>query len=127
MLEVLLVTFAIFLFLNRKKRKTFHEELDELLTESPDGVSIAIEIKRFLLAVIDDENNDREKYSSQRLAEAQAILDRAGPSAFYWISEIAGKLAMVSAAQINGIPTNVSETLNQGATAEDVIKMIIKV
>jgi len=126
MVEILLGALII-LILNRKRRPTFHEEVRDLLVSSSDGASIAVEIKRYLIAVMDDENNDREKYSDERLAQAQALLDRAGPSAFYWMSEIAGKLAALAAAQINGIPTNVTEELTAGATPEDVIKVVVKV
>jgi len=42
------------------------------------------------------------------------------------MSDIAAQLALLSAAQINGIPTNVNVELGEGATAEAVINIVIK-
>ena len=61
-----------------------------------------------------------------RLAQAQRILDRAGPGALYWMSEIAGQLATLSAAQINGVPTNVNAELRDGATPEDIVRIVVR-
>ena len=58
--------------------------------------------------------------------QAQLILDRGGPASFYWMTEIAAQLAILAAAQINGIPTNVSVELGEGATAEDVVSIVVK-
>jgi hypothetical protein len=55
------------------------------------------------------------------------ILDRAGPASFYWMTEIAAQLSILAAAQINGIPTNVSVELGEGATPEAVIDIVIKI
>jgi hypothetical protein len=49
-----------------------------------------------------------------------------GPSAFYWMTEIAAQLSILSAAQINGIPTNVNVELGESATPEGVIEIVIK-
>jgi hypothetical protein len=61
-----------------------------------------------------------------QLTKAQEIIDRAGPAAFYWMSDIAAQLALLSAAQINGIPTNVNVELGQSATAADVVRVVVK-
>ena len=42
------------------------------------------------------------------------------------MTEIAAQLAILAAAQINGIPTNVSVELGEGATAEDVVSIVVK-
>ena len=57
---------------------------------------------------------------------AQEIIDRAGPASFYWMSDIAAQLALLSAAQFNGIPTNVNVELGQSATAGNVVKVVVK-
>jgi len=64
-------------------------------------------VKQYLLDVLDDDNNDREKYSDERLAQGQLILDKAGSSALYFMADIATQLSIVASAQINGIPNNV--------------------
>jgi len=49
-----------------------------------------------------------------------------GINALYWMTEIAAQLSILAAAQINGIPTNVSVELGQGATAGDVVRVVVK-
>lgn len=131
MLEILFLTCLIFLFLNRTKRKrrprTLDGELRELMQSSQDASSIAADIKRYLLNVINENNHDREKFSDAQIAEAQRILDRAGPAALYWMSDIAAQLAVLAAATANGLPTNVSAKLGSGATAEAIVEIVVQV
>jgi hypothetical protein len=130
MFELFLMTVLIYLFLSRRKRsrkpRGLDAELKELIENSNDATGIGLEIKGFLLDLINDEKNDAEKFSDTRLAQAQRILDRAGPGAMYWMTEIATQLAMLAAAQINGIPTNVSVELVEGATPEDIVRLVVR-
>jgi len=130
MFETMFFATLIFLFLNRnkgrKKPRGLDAELKELVENSNDATGIGLEIKRLLLDVINDDRNDLEKFSDVRLAQAQRILDRAGPGALYWMSEIAGQLATLSAAQINGVPTNVNAELRDGATPEDIVRIVVR-
>ena len=124
------MTVLIFLFLNRKKRARkpngLDDELKELIDSSNYSTGIGLEIKGLLLDVINDEKNGAEKFSDARLAQAQRILDRAGPGAFYWMADIAAQLAFLTAAQINGIPTNVNVELGQSATPEDIVRVVVR-
>ncbi len=130
MFELLALTALIYLFLNRKKRtrkpRTLDAELKLLIQESNDATAIGSDIKRFLLDVLNDNSNDQEKFSDARIAQAQRILDRAGPASFYWMTEIAAQLATLAAAQINGIPTNVNAELGGSATPEAIVKIVVK-
>jgi hypothetical protein len=130
MFELLALTALIYLFLNRKKRtrkpRTLDAELKHLIQESNDATAIGSDIKRFLLDVLNDNANDQEKFSDTRIAQAQRILDRAGPASFYWMTEIAAQLATLAAAQINGIPTNVNAELGNSATPEAIVKIVVK-
>ena len=130
MFELLALTALIYLFLNRKKRtrkpRTLDAELKHLIQESNDATAIGSDIKRFLLDVLNDNANDQEKFSDTRIAQAQRILDRAGPASFYWMTEIAAQLATLAAAQINGIPTNVNAELGGSATPEAIIKIVVR-
>lgn len=129
MFETLFFVSLIYLFLNRKKRPKggLDNELKELLQSSADATGIALDIKNYLLRVLDDDKNDREKFNDQQLAEAQRIFDRAGPSSFFWMTEIAAQMTMLATAQINGIPTNVNQELKEGATPEQVIDAVVKI
>jgi hypothetical protein len=130
MFETIFFATLIFLFLNRTKKKRkprgLDAELKELIENSNDATGIGLEIKRLLLDVINDDKNDLEKFSDVRLAQAQRILDRAGPGALYWMSEIAAQLATLSAAQINGVPTNVNAELRDSATPEDIVRIVVR-
>ena len=130
MLETLFFTTLIFLFFNRTKKKrrphTIDGELKELIQSDQENRGIALEIKNYLLAIIESNNNDEAKFSDDHLAKAQEILDKAGPGAFYWMSDIAAQLALLAAAQINGIPTNVNAELGESATAQDVVRVVVK-
>ena len=130
MFETLLFALLIFLFLNRSKRRKkprgLDAELKELIENSNDATGIGLEIKGFLLDLINDEKNDAEKFSDARLAQAQRIIDRAGPGAMYWMTDIAAKFAFLAAAQINGIPTNVSAELPDSATPEDIVRIVVR-
>jgi len=130
MFETLLFALLIFLFLNRSKRRKkprgLDTELKELIENSNDATGIGLEIKGFLLDLINDEKNDAEKFSDARLAQAQRIIDRAGPGAMYWMTDIAAQFAFLAAAQINGIPTNVSAELPDSATPEDIVRIVVR-
>jgi len=130
MLETLFLALLIFLFLNRTKKKrrprSLDSELKELIQTDQENKGIALEIKNYLLSIIESNNNDEEKFNDAQLTKAQEIIERAGPAAFYWMSDIAAQLALLSAAQINGIPTNVDVELGQSATAADVVRVVVK-
>jgi len=129
MFETLFFASLIYLFLNRKKRRKrgLDNELKDLLESSSDSTGIALDIKNYLLRVLDDDKNDREKFNDDQLAQAQRIFDRAGPSAFFWMTEIAAQMTLLATAQINGIPTNVSYELKEGATPEQIIDAVVKI
>ena len=101
-------------------------ELKSIIEEDGDKTGIAFEIKQYLLAVIEDDKNDVEKFSDARIAQAERILDRAGPSAMYWMTDIAAQLAFLAAATKNGIPTSVDAIVGESATPEAVVKAVVK-
>ena len=120
------------LFDKRKKRRswrkpTLDQELAQLIQSSDNATGIALEVKQYLLDVLDDDKNDREMYSDARLAQGQLILDKAGASAFYFMADIATQLSIVASAQINGIPNNVEAELRGAATPENIINKVIKI
>jgi hypothetical protein len=130
MFELLALTALFYLILSRRKRKrrprTLDAELKQLIQESNDATAVGADIKRFLLDVINDDSNDLEKFSDTRIAQAQRILDRAGPASFYWMTEIAAQLSILAAAQINGFATNVTAELGNSATPEAIVNIVVK-
>ena len=137
-MEYLLLGFAIYFYLNYREKKKerrrakikdkyLDAQLTDLLTNSDDPTSMGAEIKRYLLAVLEDDKNDREKYSDERLAQGQLILDKAGSSALYFMADIATQLSIVASAQINGIPNNVEADLRGQASPANIINKVIKI
>ena len=131
MFETLILTILIYLFLSRKKKprkpRTLDGELKQLIQESSKTTAISSEIKCFLLDVIGDASNQSQDFSDVRLAQAERILDRAGPAAFYWMTEISAQLSILAAAQINGLDNNVNIELGASATPEAVVDVVVKV
>ena len=133
---ILLFVFFWWLFNRFEKRKdkkriffkpSLDQELKELIQAEDNSTGIALSVKQYLLDVLDDDKNDREKYSNSRLAQGQEILDKAGSSAFYFMADIATQLSIVASAQMNGIPNNVEADLRGSATPENIINKVIKI
>jgi hypothetical protein len=131
MFETLILTILIYLFLSRNKKprkpRTLDGELKQLIEEANYTTSVSSEIKCFLIDLIGDASNQSQDFSDVRLKQAERILDRAGPAAFYWMTEIAAQLSILTAAQINGIDTNVNAELGQSATPEAVVDIVVKI
>ena len=134
MLETILFCIAISLIFNgrqskkrRWKKQSLDQELKDLIQSDDNSTGIALSVKQYLLDVLDDDKNDREKYSDARLAQGQEILDKAGSSAFYFMADIATQLSIVASAQINGIPNNVEADLRGNASPENIINKVIKI
>ena len=133
---ILLFLFFWWLFSRNEKRRekrrklfkpSLDQELKELIQAEDNSTGIALSVKQYLLDVLDDDNNDREKYSDERLSQGQLILDKAGPSALYFMADIATQLSIVASAQINGIPNNVEADLRGSATPANIINKVIKI
>ena len=131
MFETLILTILIYLFFSRKtkprKPRTLDGELKQLIQESSNTTAISSEIKCFLLDVIGDASNQSQDFSDVRLAQAERILDRAGPAAFYWMTEISAQLSILAASKINGLYTNVNAELGESATPEAVVDVVVKI
>lgn len=130
MLEFFLIGALIGIFLTRHKRRkrlNLDAELRDLIITAERTKESAEEIRSFLLRVIADERNGIESFNDSQLAEARRIIEKIGPGAFFWMTHIATQLAYLSAAQINGLPTNVNAELGDAATAEDVVRIVVQV
>ena len=134
MFEFLFVAALVYLFMERRARKKregkkfrgLDAELKAIIEDDGDKTGIAFEIKQYLLSIIEDDKNGVEKFSDARIEQAERILDRVGPSAMYWMSDIAAQLAFLAAAQINGIPTNIDELVGANPTPESIVKVVVK-
>ena len=137
-MEYLLLGFAIYFYLNYRERKKerrrakikdsdLDAQLSDLLTTSDDPTSMGAEIKRYLLAVLEDDKNDRKKYSDEKLAWGQKIIDRTGANGLYFMTDIACQLALLTTATINQIPTQIDTASGKVITPEYIIHSVIKI
>jgi hypothetical protein len=134
MFEFLFIVAIVYLYMERRARKKregrrmhgLDAELKSLIDNDDDKTGIAFEIKQYLLAIVEDDKNDVEKFSDARIAQAERILDRAGPSAMYWMTDIAAQLAFLAAAKVNGIATSVDAKVGEQATPEAIVKAVVK-
>ena len=134
MFEFLFIAAIVYLYMERRARKKregrrmhgLDAELKSLIDNDGDKTGIAFEIKQYLLAIVEDDKNDVEKFSDARIAQAERILDRAGPSAMYWMTDIAAQIAFLAAAKVNGIATSVDAKVGEHATPEAIVKAVVK-
>ena len=131
MFELLALAAVIYLVINRKKKvrkaRGIDAEFRELVESTYYSDAMAAEIKGYLLSVVGDDRVGAQKFSDARIAQAQSILDKAGPAAFYWMTEIATQLAVLSAAKINGMGTNVEAELGSvGVTPDAVVRVVVQ-
>ena len=133
MFEFLFIAALVYLYLERRARKKregkrlrgLDAELKAIVENDGDKTGIAFEIKQYLLAIIEDDKSGVEKFSDKRIDQAERILDRAGPSAMYWMTDIATQLAFLAAAKINGTPTNIDEIIGENPTPEAIVKAVV--
>jgi hypothetical protein len=131
MFETLALAAVIYLFITRKKRKRkvrgIDAEFREMVESTYYSDAMSAQIKGYLLSVVADDRDGVEKFSQAWIAQAQGILDQAGPVAFYWMTEIATQLAVLSAAKINGVATNVEAEIGLATvTPEAVVRVVVQ-
>lgn len=112
-------------FKRRRPSNSLDSELRALIEDSRKTEAAAIEIRQYLLDIANDNKQNIEKFSDLRLHQAREMIDRLGPGAFYWMTDIAATLAAGYAARINGIPTNVDDAVTLPTTPEEIIRTVI--
>ena len=131
MFELLLILIIVgLLFRSRDKRKksrSIDAELHKMIEDVRESEITATEIRQFLLDIINDNKQDVEKFSDVRLRQANEMMERIGPGAFYWMTDIAATLAAGYAARINGIETNVDEAVGESATPEAIVRVVVQI
>ena len=131
MFDLLLILIIIGLLIRRrdkrKKSKSIDAELREMIDDVRESEITATEIRQFLLDIINDNKQELEKFSDVRLRQASEMMERIGPGAFYWMTDIAATLAAGYAARINGIRTNVDEEISEPVTPELIVRTVVQI
>jgi hypothetical protein len=106
--------------------RAIDRELTELLDEHARVRADASMVRDFLLRVLADNRDGVEKFSDEALQEAASIIDQVGPGAFYWMTDIAAQMVVLSEATLKGLSTNVSVELGADASADSIVELVVK-
>ena len=109
------------------KQLAMDRELIQILDEHQRVRADASMVRDFLLRVIADNRDGVEKFSDEALADAAAIIEQVGAGAFYWMTDIAAQMVVLSEATLKGFSTNVSEELGTNASAESIVELVVRV
>lgn len=101
-------------------------ELTEILDEHARVRGDAQAIKDFLLQVLADNRDGVEKFSDESLERAAEIIEQVGPGAFYWMTDIAAQMVVLSEATLRGFSTNVSIELGASADADSIVELVVR-
>ena len=101
-------------------------ELTEILDEHARVRGDAQAIKDFLLQVLADNRDGVEKFSDEALDRAAEIIEQVGPGAFYWMTDIAAQMVVLSEATLRGFSTNVSVELGASANADSIVELVVR-
>ena len=101
-------------------------ELTEILDEHARVRGDAQAIKDFLLQVLADNRDGVEKFSDEALERAAEIIEQVGPGAFYWMTDIAAQMVVLSEATLRGFSTNVSVELGASANADSIVELVVR-
>ena len=106
--------------------KAIDRELTELLDNHARVRADASMVRDFLLRVLADNRDGVEKFSDEALQEAASIIDQVGPGAFYWMTDIAAQMVVLSEATLKGLSTNVSVELGADASADSIVELVVR-
>ena len=108
------------------KHRAIDRELTQILDEHERVRGDAAIIRDFLLRVLADNRDGVEKFSDDALAKAAELIEQVGPGAFYWMTDIAAQMVLLSEATLRGFATNVSVELGAAATAEEIVEKVVR-
>ncbi len=108
------------------REKAIERELTEILDEHARVRADASLVRDFLLRTLADNRDGVEKFSDAALKEAAEIIDQIGPGAFYWMTDIAAQMVVLSEATLRGFSTNVSVELGANATSDSIVELVVR-
>ena len=102
-------------------------ELEKILIEARQTTDKATQIRDFLLKVLQEDIDGREKFNDEILEEAATLLEEVGPGAFYWMADIAVQMTTLAQCALRDLPTNVEAELGKDASVEEIVKCVVRV
>jgi hypothetical protein len=102
-------------------------ELQEIITEGNRTRESAHAIREFLLKVLQEDIDGKEKFNDEILTEAAELIEELGPGAFYWMVDIAAQMTVLAQCALRDVPTNVEAELGKDASAEEIVRRVVRV
>ena len=102
-------------------------ELNQILIDAHRTSEKATQIRDFLLKVLQEDLDGKEKFNDEILEEAAELIEELGPGAFYWMADIAVQMTTLAQCAMRDMPTNVEAELGKDASAEEIIKCVVRV
>ena len=108
------------------RHRAMDAELAQIFDEHDRVKQDAGDIRDYLLWVLENNKNDVEKFSDEALEKASELIEQVGPGAFYWMTDIAAQMVLLSEATLRGFSTNVSIELGENATSESIVETVVR-
>ena len=102
-------------------------EINEILNDHQRVRQDATLVRDYLQWVLEQAQNGEEKFSDEALNRAAEIYEKVGAGAFYWMTDIAAQMVLLSEASLRGFATNVSEELGKDATAKEIVAKVVRI
>ena len=102
-------------------------ELEQILIEGRRTRESAERIREFLLTVLQEDVEGKEKFNDEILAEAAELIDELGAGAFYWMADIAVQMTVLAQCALRDVPTNVEAVLGADGSTEEIVKGVVRV
>lgn len=103
------------------------KELEQILIEGRRTRESAEQIRDFLLKVLQEDIDGKEKFNDEILTEAAELIEDLGAGAFYWMADIAVQMTVLAQCALRDVPTNVEAELGKGASAEEIVRCVVRV
>jgi hypothetical protein len=114
-------------FFKSLRQARIDAELQEIISDGNRTRESASAIRDFLLKVLQEEIDGKEKFNDKILAEAAELIEDLGPGAFYWMADIAVQMTVLAQCALRDVPTNVEAELGKDASAEEIVKCVVRV
>ena len=102
-------------------------ELEQILIEGRCTRESAEQIHDFLLKVLQEDIDGKEKFNDEILTEAAELIADLGAGAFYWMADIAVQMTVLAQCALRDVPTNVEAELGKEASAEEIIRCVVRI
>jgi hypothetical protein len=114
-------------FFSTLRQARIDAELQEIITEGKRTRESANSIRDFLIKVLQEDIDGKEKFNDEILTEAAELIEELGPGAFYWMADIAVQMTVLAQCALRDLPTNVEADLGKDASAAEIVMCVVRV